>query len=386
MLSPFNLLLITAVFSIVMMFVLASLMRSGIAGIKDWLIANAVATVSLLLFAGRGVIAPLLSIEGANGLMAVAIVGIYVGYRRFFGQSIPTKLLIAGVALTTAMVSVFHYGWDNIGIRILIVSIFHGAVCFAIAWTLFKHARSMLSRYPYRFTITVAILFGIGHWIRGGVYAVGIEILTMNTQASPWNVLFLSIGTLVLPVFTMGAVMIVHDKMMAKATDDANRDFLTGAWSRRAFFEFAERELIRVQRNGRALSLLIFDVDYFKRINDTHGHSMGDRVLLNIVQRVEQEIRSMDYIARLGGEEFAVLLPEVDAPSALIVAERLRVVLEAHGNEETIATHAIVPYTVSIGVATRAFEESIAELIHRTDIALYEAKSTGRNRVIAAGI
>jgi diguanylate cyclase (GGDEF)-like protein len=385
MLSPFNLLLITAVFSIVMLFVLGSLKRSGIPGIKEWLIANGMATVSLLLFAGRGVIAPFLSIEIANGLLAAAICMIYVGFRRFFACSVPTKTLAVSLAVMMIFIVVFHYGQDSIAARTVTVSIFHGAICLTVAWTIFKYARALLSRYPYRFTACVAVLFACGHWFRGLIYATGTDVLTSNIQTSSWNILFLSIGTLVLPVFTMGAVMIVHDKMMAKATDDANRDFLTGAWSRRAFGEFAERELLRVRRNGRALSLLVFDVDYFKRVNDTYGHAMGDRVLLDIVQRAEKEIRSMDYIARLGGEEFAVLLPEVDAASALIVAERLRAALENHasGNPQTHSRHD-VPYTVSIGVGTLNASESIAELLHRADIALYDAKASGRNKVITA--
>jgi diguanylate cyclase (GGDEF)-like protein len=197
---------------------------------------------------------------------------------------------------------------------------------------------------------------------------------------------FLSIGTLVMPIFTMGAVMMVHDKMMSKAQDDANRDFLTGAWSRRAFFEFAERELLRVQRNGRPMSLMLFDVDHFKRINDTWGHAVGDRVLLEIVQRANREVRSMDYLARLGGEEFAVLLPEVGESGARVAADRLRAALEtvSPGESDAPSAQAGLAYTVSIGVATRQEPESIADLLHRADIALYEAKASGRNRVVAA--
>jgi diguanylate cyclase (GGDEF)-like protein len=133
------------------------------------------------------------------------------------------------------------------------------------------------------------------------------------------------------------------------------------------------------------MSLMVFDVDHFKRINDTWGHAVGDRVLLDIVQRANREIRSMDYLARLGGEEFAVLLPEIGASGARTAAERLRAALET----ASTASSAQQPeekasYTVSIGVATHQGSESVAELLHRADIALYEAKASGRNRVVAA--
>ncbi|HWT71367.1 MAG TPA: GGDEF domain-containing protein, partial [Oxalicibacterium sp.] len=311
MLSPLNLLLITGGFCIVMLFVLASLLRSGIAGIREWLVANGMAAISLLLFAGRGHMPDLLSIEAANMLLAGAIAMIYAGFCRFFEWRIPARRLLSGLGAVLLLLIVFHYGWPSVAWRTVVVSLFHGAVCLAIAWTILKGAQQAGSRYPYRFTAIVALLFGCGHLFRGLIYGAQVDVLTTNIQTTIWNVVFLSIGTLVMPVFTMGAVMMVHDKMMGKAQDDANRDFLTGAWSRRAFFEFAERELLRVQRNGRAVSLMLFDVDHFKRINDTWGHAIGDRVLLEIVQRAGREIRSMDYLARLGGEEFAVLLPEV---------------------------------------------------------------------------
>jgi len=380
MLSPFNLLLITGGFCIVMLFVLCSLLRSGIAGIREWVIANGMAAISLLLFAGRGHLPDPLSIEAANMLLAGAIAMIYAGFCRFFCRPIPVCLLCCGLGAVLLLLLVFHYGRASVAWRTVTVSLFHGAVCLAIARTIHTDAQLMRARYPYRFTAIVAALVGFGHLFRGFVYGAQIDVLSTNIQASIWNVVFLSIGTLVMPIFTMGAVMMVHDKMMSKAQDDANRDFLTGAWSRRAFFEFAERELLRVQRNGRAMSLMLFDVDHFKRINDTWGHAIGDRVLLDIVQRANRQIRSMDYLARLGGEEFAVLLPEVGEAGAQIAAERLRNALETAPSADA----ADVAYTVSIGVATRQKSESIAELLHRADIALYEAKAGGRNRVVAA--
>jgi len=383
MLSPLNLLLITGGFCIVMLFVLASLLRSGIAGIRQWLLANGMAAVSLVLFAGRGRMPDLLSIETANLLLAGAIALIFAGFCRFFERPIPARTLLSGLGAVLLLLMLCHYGWNSVAWRTVIVSVFHGAVCLAIAWTIHQAAPLARARYPYRFTAIVALLFGCGHLFRGFIYGAQIDVLTTNIQSTIWNVAFLSIGTLVMPVFTMGAVMMVHDKMMSKAQDDANRDFLTGAWSRRAFFEFAERELLRVQRNGRAVSLMLFDVDHFKRINDSWGHAIGDRVLQEIVQRAGREIRSMDYLARVGGEEFAVLLPEVDASGAWTVAERLRAALEARGADGTLP-QAGVSYTVSIGVATRRPSESIADLLQRADIALYEAKAGGRNLVVAS--
>jgi diguanylate cyclase (GGDEF)-like protein len=383
MLTPFNLLLLTAVFGIVMLSVLLSLMRSGIAGLRDWRAAIISAIIALLLFASRGQITSFLSFELANTLYAAAICLLYTGFCRFLSRPAPTKILCGSLAALIALLAVFHYGYDMLHVRIALVSLFHGALCLAIGLLILRNPLADTTRYSYRFTAFMAILFSFSHAVRGFIHGAGIESLTSAFQASPLNMLFLSLGTLVIPVFTMGAVMMVHNRMMEQAMAAANRDFLTGAWSRRAFFECAERELVRVQRNGRALSLLLFDVDHFKRINDTHGHAVGDRVLIEIVQRAEKEIRGMDCIARVGGEEFAALLPEVDAPSALVVAERLRAALSAHAADNPSASFSVT-YSVSIGVATLAPSETIAELMRRADIALYEAKASGRNTVVCA--
>jgi diguanylate cyclase (GGDEF)-like protein len=124
-----------------------------------------------------------------------------------------------------------------------------------------------------------------------------------------------SARTLMLPVLTPDGVMMVHERLMAQAEHAANRDFLTGAWSRRAFFWHAERELLRASRTGRKISALLLDVDHFKSINDNYGHTGGDRVLMDIALRAETVIRRTDYFARIGGDEFGVLLIEMDQTS-----------------------------------------------------------------------
>ena len=386
MLSPLNLLLITAVLCVVMLLVLASLIRSGIAGVKEWTLANALAFVALLLYAMRGVAPDFLTIELANGTLAASIASIYIGFRRFLALSIPFKALASGLALTILGVAFFHYVSGSFSARVVVVSIFHAAVSASIGMTIWRASEPERRRYPYRFTACIALLFALGHAVRGLTYLVNGDPMGSSVQASPWNLLFLSIGTLVLPIYTMGAVMMVHDKMMCKALDDANRDFLTGVWSRRAFFDIAERELARARRTKRAISLLVFDVDHFKKLNDTYGHGIGDKVLAAIAQCAAGEIRSIDYLARIGGEEFAVLLPEADASAALAVAERLRAALSEHVHVHASgldAEHAI-PVSVSIGAALSGQEESISELLNRADHALYQAKAAGRNQVFMA--
>lgn len=159
----------------------------------------------------------------------------------------------------------------------------------------------------------------------------------------------------------------------------ATTDGMTGAFNRRHFMELAEREWSRCARYQRPLSFLMIDIDHFKSINDSFGHQVGDDVIIHVVDLAGRGKRECDMLARLGGEEFALLLPDTDLSQALTVAERLRHDVSAH--PFAAASHSI-PATVSVGVATSAAEmQSISDLMNAADQALYEAKHGGRNRV-----
>jgi two-component system cell cycle response regulator len=154
-------------------------------------------------------------------------------------------------------------------------------------------------------------------------------------------------------------------------------DGLTGAYNKRYLMETLDREAARSRRYGRDLSLVMFDIDRFKGINDTHGHLGGDVVLSAVCQAIMAEIREEDVLARYGGEEFAVLLPETDLEQALVLAEKLRAIVAA---AELVVDDERVPVTISLGVACLAPElESVEDLLRRADERLYEAKRAGRN-------
>jgi two-component system, cell cycle response regulator len=152
-------------------------------------------------------------------------------------------------------------------------------------------------------------------------------------------------------------------------------DSLTGAWNRRHFMAAATQEMERAARYGSPLSAIMLDVDFFKAVNDGHGHGLGDEVLRRVVETCRAALREVDLFGRLGGEEFAVLLPETALGGALGLAERLR---HAVAGMETSG----IMVTLSLGVAQRQEgETSVDRLLGRADQALYRAKQNGRNRV-----
>lgn len=160
----------------------------------------------------------------------------------------------------------------------------------------------------------------------------------------------------------------------------AQTDFLTNLANRRHFMELAEQELSRTLRYGGPLSVLMMDLDHFKNINDTYGHTIGDLVLQKFGGLVRQTLRDVDAVGRVGGEEFAIVLPQTDAEHALEVAERLcRLTADT---EVALDQGRPLHFTVSVGVTTLAGSgNNIDTLLSQADQALYEAKNSGRNRV-----
>ena len=176
-----------------------------------------------------------------------------------------------------------------------------------------------------------------------------------------------------------------HKKSQQELERLSQTDALTGLSNRRYFLTLAEQELARAQRYGGALSVFMMDLDHFKVVNDTYGHQTGDLVLQKLGGLCREALREIDSVGRLGGEEFAVILPQTDAPRALEVAERLR---QAVARTEVALERGLpLHFTLSIGVTTLAGgSANIDTLLGQADSALYEAKRSGRNRVCVYGL
>lgn len=224
-----------------------------------------------------------------------------------------------------------------------------------------------VASYPLHVTVGRATSEYLGHWRRDmGVVAVLAAILF---------------------AVSIGATLMVdrawrRQRRVAHLLElQAHTDVLTGLANRRHFFEVAEAELERSRRYETPLSLLMLDIDRFKEVNDAHGHRAGDRVLQQLARTCLEVLRSVDVVGRVGGEEFAILLPETSLEGAVEVAERLReaVALAEVAREEGVPLR----ITVSIGVAMLAGTVNLDTLLSQADAALYDAKRTGRNRVCA---
>jgi len=212
--------------------------------------------------------------------------------------------------------------------------------------------------------------------MRRGTQIVGV----LSAQAHPAHI-YTDADLEILELLSANAAIAIENaRLFAETRLLAITDSLTGAYNRRHFFELAEHEWTRVARHPAPIAAMMIDADYFKRVNDTFGHMVGDEVLRAIAIRCSETIRAIDIMGRYGGEEFAILLPDTTLEQAQLVAERLRLYIAA--TPILIDTSPLM-MTVSIGVASCERQAAITldQLLDRADQALYRAKHQGRNQV-----
>jgi len=236
-----------------------------------------------------------------------------------------------------------------------------------------------------------------GSWRVSGIAATGFVLLGaalflrgvhMATHTDPGDSassLVIALSALAVPLaqicIAFGLILMVMWRYAERLRRLSTLDALTGALNRAGLEMQGKRTGLRAQRGGRSLAVIMIDVDYFKVINDTYGHPVGDEVLRHLARLVRLELRPLDVLARFGGEEFVLVLDGVDRAAALKVAERLRARIEY---EMVELDKLSVRYTVSMGVVcSDQHDYDLIRLISAADAAMYEAKRAGRNRVVA---
>ncbi len=243
-----------------------------------------------------------------------------------------------------------------------------------------RYVEMALSRFQNRSIESILRLMHIGPNVRVGHFP-------LIAEERPLGVLWMWGETLRADdLKTMGifasqvAIVLEKARLFADVQRLAAVDDLTGLYNRRRFFDLAYREFYRARRYGRPLSILMVDIDHFKKVNDRYGHPAGDQVLQNLAAAMRRTLRNIDIIGRYGGEEFIILLAETDVETAQQVAERIRA--QIADVTTALETGEEIRVTVSVGVAGDDVEEmNLVEMVELSDQALYAAKNAGRNRV-----
>lgn len=357
------------------------------AGFGYWTAGNTAYAFGFLFIALRGMIPDIFTIILANVLILSAAALYLEGTRRFRDAAGRGALSISLIILLVILQSYFTYADNDAGMRIIILSILSAVIFCMGAADLLRDAPPDL-RFSYRFT---GSLFA--------VYSLIMIVRVFYTALNPgphdlYLPNFMQTVTFLFPLllgiaWTFGFVMLNSERLevdlkgaQVELQRLATTDFLTGICNNRCFFATGEREIQRARRYGRPLGVLMFDIDHFKRVNDTHGHAAGDQVLVAIAAACRNFLRDIDVFGRLGGEEFAILLPETDLAGARTTAERLR---SAICETRIEAGTARLQVTISLGVSVLLPEDDeIEQVLKRADAAMYEAKRDGRNRTMTA--
>lgn len=345
---------------------------SSIEGLAEWAAAPAILFVAALLFGSRGRIPDSLSIVVANLLLFSGTALFYFGSQRFFGLRQSIRLWSGAILCVMPPLAWFAVAAPHHGMRVTITAGFMAVLSFT-------HARLILARGPRTFstyfTGGALLALAVAQTLR---FAESFQLPVSDgifDNSSPGQGTYVSVYAFTILIATIGMILMATDRLRGELEHLATHDSLTGALNRRALIEACALELARCRRNQQVMSVLLLDLDHFKTVNDTHGHLVGDRVLVDFAERVRSLLRLPDRFGRFGGEEFVVLLPETPLDKARVVAERIRSDIE-------LANGGLPKRTVSIGV-TVSFPDDpdLDGLLTRADEALYRAKNGGRNSV-----
>ena len=327
---------------------------------------------------------------------------------------LPSTMGYVSITVLTLGTAYFNFHACRQHLQLRIWRLWHGAAALALAGLLVWWIEELRTNLPLRFTLLSLITGGLSLY-------TGWVFLRLGQKSQPFRRLFGWVCTahalfqmcrplillsgesipnsfaesldraqpiiieslIAMQIMSFGVLMLVNEHLRSELVRLAQMDPLTDVFNRRSFLTLLDKAVSQAQRHKASVPLLLIDLDHFKTINDTHGHFHGDNALRHFVEVTQSVIRKQDVLGRLGGEEFAVFLPETGLAEASDVAERLRVtlaqsVLEVQGQR--------VPLTASIGVAACGNHADIEAALHRADAAMYRAKALGRNRVVLAPV
>ena len=364
----------TCITALLGLLLLSAWAQERIRALAWWGCAYLLGGFAVAIWSVENLISPPVPAGTANALLFISCGMIWSAARLFHGRRVLWGAMCAGATLWLIACLVPEFA-QSVLARIVLSSCIVAVYTFLTAAELWRERRkTLLRRWP-------AIFVPILH---GAVFLFPIPLASllpsdggMVSLASGWIAIF-TLETMLYVVGTAFIVLVLAKERTVRIhRDAASTDELTGILNRRAFFAAAQQLVARQAKKGEPVSVLIFDLDHFKSINDRFGHPVGDAALQLFATIASTSLRATDVVARFGGEEFIAMLPG-SLSDATAAAERVRLAFQAAA--VTVANHPLAA-TVSIGAASAKLCADVATLLAAADSALYRAKANGRNRV-----
>jgi diguanylate cyclase (GGDEF)-like protein len=338
-----------------------------------WAWANMIMAVACAMLAAHKQLPHFLSFAMSGWLIVLAHAALVAGLRIFLKQRLQLWPVALGLLAILAMANMFFYfAVPNGAVRVILNALASAAFMGMAIWHIKRTDERLVVLRPLMIAFAAHGLLLLLRIFFTSLMPGKNMFAIPEQQVVTWAILETLISFLFINICF---VIMVGERLQHRLNKMADLDALTGIANRRAFLREGEVKLGQCQANSANCAVLLIDIDYFKQINDTHGHQAGDAVLAQLGDILRTQLRPRDLAARIGGEEFAVLLPDAEEPQAEAIAERLRTQFSAQSAPRA---------TLSIGWAGALDDETLAGAMARADKALYQAKRLGRNRVAAA--
>lgn len=354
--------------------------NKSIPGLRLWMLSflcGSVFSVSLLV---RARLPEVLSVVVSQGSIFLAAYFCLLASRRYMERRPMSHVYaVTGMAALLLTSVYFTVVQPHLGMRFVLAGLGAG-ICFLLsACTL---AEGGMRRVPARYLVaTVMGLHGVFLLLRPLLFKLGSTSASGLPEANVVALIsqFVLLEAIVaVALLGFGALLLANEFITTELRHLAEVDPLTNAFNRRAFLTLLDKAISSAERTQTVVPVLVMDLDHFKKVNDTWGHHVGDDALRHFVMLANRCLRNEDVLGRLGGEEFAIFLPNAGGGGAIAVAERLRALVES---QPLINGQRPIPLTVSVGVSLCADGDTADAALQRADEAMYLAKERGRNRV-----
>lgn len=365
------------VFAMTIVLYVAWYFNPEIKGLREWFSAYLAALINVTFFITHAVSSEVVFMLISQATLMATGYFALKGCCRHMAIKCRVELIAIPIILVVLGVCIYYTVIENKQpVRFFLSSLVSGLFFMAGAFYLL---RDDFKAFPSRHLLGITLFaHGLFNALRPVLFTGEIAAMLQKFTVAPTDLIIYEqlIMTSLLP---LGVVMLANEVISLQLRKHAEHDSLTGLYNRRMFLELLHKNKSLAVRMKRPLSLLVLDIDKFKLINDTYGHLAGDEVLIDFAANMQKNLRQEDVIGRMGGEEFAIFLPDIPVEAAVIFAERLRAIIE--GNP-AITGKGVIDYTISIGVANLEGDISIASALEAADAAMYAAKRSGRNKVV----
>lgn len=341
----------------------------SIKGIGEWSYAMLLVSVAMLLLLARGRIPDLFSIVLANTLILIAFIQTNIGTRLLCDHRsrIVKNQTILILLSFVGMYSWFTYISPSMSARILIIAAF--LIPIVLEQLIFVWINFPKSTGKNIMLLSLSlVIFGRG-FRAVGVFN-GTDVGSDLFENSLANILSVAIPALTIPLCTVSCIMLASERLHRNLEHASRHDDLTDSLNKKAITEILQQEIKRTKRVKNKLSIMLLDLDNFKKINDQYGHLIGDKVLIDFAKKSKQSLRETDHLSRFGGDEFMAVLPDTSIAQALFSAERIN----------KVGQSSVPRWSVSIGIAECSESDTFETILTRADDALYKAKFKGKNQ------